>query len=62
MKGLDFLERVDHSRQAAMAAQSADAMEPHRASLPKGAHVRVIRPGSGQARSKKSRKQGGRKR
>jgi hypothetical protein len=49
-------------QEEAMAAQSADAMEPHRASLPQGAHVRVILPGSGQARSKPSRKRRGRKR
>jgi hypothetical protein len=42
--------------------QQEDAMEPHRASPHKGAHVRVILPESGQARSKQSRKQRGRKR
>ena len=57
----DWLSRTQQQEDA-MAAQSADAMEPHRASLPKGAHVRVILQGSEQARSKKSRKRGGRKR
>jgi hypothetical protein len=42
--------------------QQEDAMEPHRASLPKGAHVSVILPESRQARSKQSRKRRGRKR
>ena len=57
----DWLSRTQQQEDA-MAAQSADAMEPHRASLPKGAHVRVILPESEQARSKKSRKRGGRSR
>ncbi len=56
-----WLSRTQQQEDA-MAAQSADAMEPHRASLPQGAHVRVILPGSGRARSKKSRKRGGRSR
>ena len=49
-------------QEEAMAAQSASAMEPHRASLPQGAHVRVILPNSGQARREQSRKRRGRKR
>ena len=49
-------------QEEAMAAQSAVAMEPHRASLPRGAHVRVVLPESGQARRKQSRKRRGRKR
>ena len=57
----DWLTRTQQQEEA-MAAQSADAMKPHRAFLPKGAHVRVILPGSGRARSKKSRKRGGRNR
>ena len=57
----DWLSRT-RQQEDAMAAQSAAAMEPHRGSLPKGAHVRVILPGSGKARNKKSRKRGGRKR
>jgi hypothetical protein len=57
----DWLARTQQQEDA-MAAQSAAAMKPHRASLPKGAHVSVILPGSGQARSRKSRKRGGRKR
>ena len=57
----DWLSRTQQQEDA-MAAQSADAMEPHRGSLPKGAHVRVILPGSGKARGKQSRKRGGRSR
>jgi hypothetical protein len=57
----DWLMRTQQQEEA-MAAQSADAMEPHRASLPQGAHVRVILPESGQARSKQSRKRRGGKR
>jgi hypothetical protein len=57
----DWLSRTQQQEDA-MAAQSADAMEPHRASLPKGAHMRVILPENGRARSKKSRKRGGRSR
>jgi hypothetical protein len=57
----DWLSRKQQQEDA-MAAQAGAAMEPHRASLPQGAHVRVILPGSGQARSKQSRKRRGRKR
>ena len=57
----DWLMHTQQQEEA-MAAQSADAMEPHRASLPRGAHVSVILPESGQARSKQSRKRRGRKR
>jgi hypothetical protein len=57
----DWLSRTQQQEDA-MAAQSAVAMEPHRASLPQGAHVRVILPGSVQARSKQSRKRRGRSR
>jgi hypothetical protein len=55
----DWLSRAQQQEDA-MAAQSAAAMKPHRASLPKGAHLRVIVPGSGEARGNKSRKRGGR--
>jgi hypothetical protein len=55
----DWLSRTQQQEDA-MAAQSAGAMEPHRASLPKGAHVRVILPGSGKVQGKQRRKQGGR--
>jgi hypothetical protein len=57
----DWLSRTQQQEDA-MAAQAGAAMEPHRASLPQGAHVRVILPGSGQARGKQSRKRRGRKR
>src|SRR5712692_1162960 len=57
----DWLSRTQRQEDA-MAAQSADAMEPHRGSLPKGAHVSVILPGSGHARGKQRRKRGGRSR
>jgi hypothetical protein len=40
----------------AMAAQTAAAMQPHRASLPKGAQARVILPVSSWAHSKKRRR------
>ena len=57
----DWLSRTQQQEEA-MAVQSADAMKPHRASLPKGAHVSVILPGSGKARGKQRRRQGGRNR
>jgi hypothetical protein len=57
----DWLPRMQQQEDA-MAAQSADAMEPHRASLSQSAHVRVIPLKSGQARSTPSRKRRGRKR
>jgi hypothetical protein len=57
----DWLMRTQQQEEA-MAAQSADALEPHRASLPQGAHVSVILPESRQARSKQSRKRRGRRR
>ena len=47
----DWLSRTQQQEDA-MAAQAGAAMEPHRGSLPKGAHVRVILPGSGRARGK----------
>lgn len=55
----DWLSRTQHQEDA-MAAQTAAAMKPHRASLPKGAHVRVILPESGKSLSKRRRKRGGR--
>jgi hypothetical protein len=55
----DWLSRTQQQEEA-MAAQTADAMKPHRAFLPKGAHVSVILPGSGKARGKKRRTRGGR--
>ena len=51
----DWLSRTQQQEEA-MAAQTAAAMKPHRASLPKGAPVRVILP----ERGKRRRKQGGR--
>ena len=57
----DWLSRTQQQEDA-MAAQAGAALEPHRASLPQGAHVRVIVPGSGKARSKQRRKRGGRQR
>jgi hypothetical protein len=58
----DWLSRTQQQEDA-MAARAGAAMEPHRGSLPKGAHVRVILPGSGKARgNKRRRKRGGRSR
>jgi hypothetical protein len=54
----DWLSRTQRQEDA-MAAQAGAALEPHRASLPQGAHVQVIVPGSGKARSKQRRKRGG---
>jgi hypothetical protein len=54
----DWLSRTQQQEDA-MAAQTAAAMKPHRASLPNGAQVRVILPGSGKARGKQRRKRGG---
>ncbi len=54
----DWLSRTQQQEEA-MAAQSADAMKPHRASLPKGAHVSVILPERGKSRGKQRRRQGG---
>jgi len=55
----DWLSRTQRQEDA-MAAQTAAAMKPHRASLPKGAPVRVILPERGKSRGKRRRKQGGR--
>ena len=55
----DWLSRTQQQEDA-MAAQTADAMKPHRASLHKGAQVRVILKGRGKARGKQRRKRGGR--
>ena len=57
----DWLSRTQQQEDA-MAAQAGAAMEPHRGFLPQGAHVQVIVPGSGKARSKQSRKRRGRRR
>ncbi len=57
----DWLSHTQQQEEA-MAAQTADAMEPHRGSLPKGAHVRVILPWSGKTRGKQSRNRGGKSR
>lgn len=46
----------------AMAEQTTTAMKPYRGSLPRGAHVRVILPGSGKVRGKQRGKRGGRNR
>jgi hypothetical protein len=51
----DWLSRTQQQEDA-MAAQTADAMKPHRGSLPKGAQVRVILPGSSPAQGKKRRR------
>ncbi len=57
----DWLSRTQRQEDV-LAVQAGAAMETHRASLPRGAHVRVILPGSGQARGRQSRKRRGRKR
>jgi hypothetical protein len=57
-----WLSRTQRQEDA-MAAQATDAMEPRRGSLPQGAHVRMILPGSGKARgNRRRRKRGGRNR
>jgi hypothetical protein len=57
----DWLSRTQQQEDA-MAAQTAAALKPRQVSLPKGAQVRVILPGSGKARGKQRRKRGGRNR
>ena len=57
----DWLSRTQQQEDV-MAAQAGTAMEPHRASLPRGAHVRVVLPSSRRARGKQSRKRRGGKR
>jgi hypothetical protein len=57
----DWLSRTQRQEDA-MATQATDAMQPQRGSLPQGAHVRVILPGSWKARGSKSRKRRGRRR
>lgn len=57
----DWLSRTQQQEDA-MAAQAGAAMERHRGSLPQGAHVSVVVPGSGKARANKSRKRRGRRR
>jgi len=56
----DWLSRTQQQEDA-MAAQTGAALKPHRGALPKGArHVSVILPGNRKARSRQSRKRGGR--
>ena len=56
----DWLSRTQQQEDA-MAGQTAAALKPLRGALPKGArHVSVILPGSRKARSRQSRKRGGR--
>ncbi len=57
----DWLSRTQQQEDA-MAEQTAAAMKPHRGSLPKGAQVSVILPGSGRAQGRQRRKRGGRNR
>ncbi len=57
----DWLSRTQQQEDA-MAEQTAAAMKPRRGSLPKGAQVSVILPGSGRARGRQRRKRGGRNR
>lgn len=54
----DWLDRT-RRQEDAMAQQTTAAMQSQRDSLPRGAHIRVILPGSGRARGKKRRKRGG---
>ena len=56
-----WLSRTQQQEDA-MAEQTAAAMKPHRGSLPKGAQVSMILPGSGRARGRQRRKRGGRNR
>jgi hypothetical protein len=55
----DWLARTQRQEDA-MAGQTTTAMKPYRGSLPRGAHVRVIPPGSGKVRGKQRGKRGGR--
>ena len=55
----DWLSRTQRQEDA-MAARAGTAMEAHRGSLPQGAHVQVILPGSRQTRGKQRRNRGGR--
>jgi hypothetical protein len=58
----DWLSRTQRQEDE-MATRAGTAMEQHRGSLPQGAHVRVILPGSGKARgNKRRRKRRGRNR
>ena len=58
----DWLSRTQRQEDA-MAARAGAALEPHRGSLPQGAHVRVIVPRSKRSRdNKRGRRRGGRKR
>jgi hypothetical protein len=57
----DWLAHTQRQEDA-MAEQTTTAMKPYRGSLPRGAHVRVILPGSGKVRGKQRGKRGGRNR
>jgi hypothetical protein len=57
----DWLTRTQRQEDA-MAEQTTTAMKPYRGSLPRGAHVRVVLPGSGKVRGKQRGKRGGRNR
>jgi hypothetical protein len=55
----DWLAHTQRQEDA-MAEQTTTAIKPYRGSLPRGAHVRVILPGSGKVRGKQRGKRGGR--
>jgi len=57
----DWLAHTQRQEDA-MAEQTTTAMKPYRGSLPRGAHVRVILPGSDKVRGKQRGKRGGRNR
>jgi hypothetical protein len=57
----DWLAHTQRQEDA-MAEQTTSAMKPYRGSLPGGAHVRVVLPGSGKVRGKQRGKRGGRNR
>src|SRR5258708_39001020 len=57
----DWLAHTQRQEDA-MAEQTTTAMKPYRGSLPRGAHVRVILPGSCKGRGKQRGKRGGRNR
>jgi hypothetical protein len=57
----DWLAHTQRQEDA-MAEQTTTAMKPYRGSLPRGAHVRVVLPGSGKVRGKQRGTRGGRNR
>ena len=57
----DWLAHTQRQEDA-MAEQTTTAMKPYRGSLSRGAHVRVVLPGSGKVRGKQRGKRGGRNR